>query len=66
LEERPFSASLMVQRAQAFEGFASAAELKRRGVDPCDRTTILDCMLQPLERLPLFLRRNPHGRGFIF
>lgn len=56
----------MVQQASAFEAFASAAELKRRGVDPCDRTTILDCLLQPLERLPLFLRRNPHGRGFLF
>lgn len=66
MEERPFSPSGMTLQFRAFDAFASETELKRRGVDPCDLGTILSAMLQPLERLPVYLRRNPHGRGYIF
>lgn len=66
LDDGKLSSAALARRWMAFAAFASESELKRRGVDPCDRTTILDCLLQPLERLPLFLRRNPHGRGFLF
>jgi len=66
LEERPFVPEELSQRLLAFNAFASESELKTRGVDPWDRGTILSAMLQPLERLPVYLRKNPSGRGYIY